>query len=629
MLKKLSLLSLAILLLPIAFTVTSLHVNAVDPCTLYIDPPAVINQALVPTTTFNISVKVDNIPASPGLAGLEFNVTWDPSLLNGVALQDIIFHEVTPPDEWSNIWQIKKVVANNSVSYAFTFQDIDAATAGGYAPISGSYTVANITLRVVGTGKCPLQFYVSKLGDPLANSITHDTVDGFFSNAPPIPPALLYVEPAKISNVGLTPGSDFSVNVNVINASGVYGLEFSLGFNATLLNANSITAGSFILLSAVVTSQVDNVTGFVKFNVSASSSMDGNGILAQISFHVQDLGRTPLHLYDIQLVDSLGQPLSFTSTDGSFDNVLLAKLTVEPPEIIDPTLLPPATFKINVTVADVRDLYGYQFNLTFDQNVLICLQDEVIDVLNETHYIPNQMIDNTRGFIFINVTYYSPAVPLDVDAATALVTIKFRVKTIGATNLTLTHTGLVDSGGQPITHEVHDGFFQSLIVDVGIADISAVPSVLYPGDSVNVSVTVTNTGNSTETFSIDVYRNSTLLATLNITSLAPDTNYTVTFIWDTSGVSFGKYRLSAQILPLPFETHISDNTLIDGIVKLKIPGDINGDDVVDIFDALLASAAYGSKPGDPNWNPDADLNGNSIVDIFDMIILASHFGQRI
>ena len=629
MLKKLSLLSLAILLLPIAFTVTSLHVNAVDPCKLYIDPPAIINQALVPTTTFNISVKVDNIPASPGLAGLEFNVTWNPSLLNGVALQDIMFHEVTPPDQWSNIWQIKKVVANNSVSYAFTFQDIDAAISGGYAPINGSHIVANITLRVVGTGQCPLQFYVSKLGDPLANSIAHDTADGFFSNAPPTPPALLYVDPAKISNVSMTPGNDFSVNVDVTNASGVYGLEFSLGFNATLLNANSITPGSFIPLSATVVSQIDNATGFVKFNASASSSMDGNGILAQISFHVQDLGKTQLNLYGIQLVDSLGQPLNFTSADGSFDNVLLAKLAVEPPEIIDPTLLPPATFKINVTVADVRDLYGYQFNLTFDQNVLICLQDEVLDVLNETHYIPNQMIDNTRGFIFMNVTYYSPAVPLDIDTATALVTIKFRVKTIGATNLTLTDTGLVDSGGQPITHEVHDGFFQSLIVDVGIVDISATPSVLYPGGSTNVSVTVTNTGNSTETFSIDVYRNSTLLATLNITNLGPNTNYTVTFVWNTFGVPFGKYRLSAQIPPLPFETHISDNTLIDGIVKVKIPGDINGDDVVDIFDALLASAAFASKPGDPNWNPDADLNGDGIVDIYDIIILANHFGQRI
>jgi hypothetical protein len=116
---------------------------------------------------------------------------------------------------------------------------------------------------------------------------------------------------------------------------------------------------------------------------------------------------------------------------------------------------------------------------------------------------------------------------------------------------------------------------------------------------------------------------------LNITNLGPNTNYTVTFVWNTFGVPFGKYRLSAQIPPLPFETHISDNTLIDGIVKVKIPGDINGDDVVDIFDALLASAAFASKPGDPNWNPDADLNGDGIVDIYDIIILANHFGQRI
>jgi hypothetical protein len=632
MLKKLSLLSIAILLLPIAFTMTSPNVKAVDPCKLYIDPPAIIDQTLVPTSTFNITVKVDNIPADPGLVGLEFNITWNPSLLNGVAVQEIMFHEVTPPALWDNIWQIKKVVANNSVNYAFTFQDISAAISGGYAPISGSHIVANITLRVVGMGESALHFYVSNLGDSIGGSIAHDTYDGFFRNLPPPPPkppALLYVDPPMISNVGLTPGSDFSVDVDVINASDVAGLEFSLGFNATLLNANSVISGSFIPIAATINSEIDNATGLVKFNVSTSSPMNGDGILAQIDFHVLDLGNTLLHLYGIQLVDSLGQPLNFTSADGSFDNVLLAKLAVEPPEIIDPTLVPPATFKINVTIEDVRDLYGYQFNLTFDKNVLVCLQTEVLDVLNETYYIPNQMIDNTRGFVFINVTYYSPAIPLDIDGPTTLVTIKFRVKSLGATNLTLTDTGLVDPDGQPITHEVHDGFFQSLIVDVGIVDISAAPTALYPGGNVNVSVTATNTGNATETFSIDVYRNSTLLTTLNVTGLAPNTNYTVTFVWNTLGVSWGKYVLSAQILPLPFETHISDNTLIDGIVKLKIPGDINNDDVVDIFDATLASLAFASKPGSPNWNPDADLNGDGLVDIFDMIILSSHFGQKI
>ena len=632
MLRKLGLLSIAILLLPIAFTMTTPNVKAVDPCKLYIDPPAIIDQTLVPTSTFNITVKVDNIPADPGLVGLEFNITWNPSLLNGVAVQEIMFHEVTPPALWDNIWQIKKVVANNSVNYAFTFQDISAAISGGYAPISGSHIVANITLRVVGMGESALHFYVSNLGDSIGGSIAHDTYDGFFRNLPPPPPkppALLYVDPPMISNVGLTPGSDFSVDVDVINASDVAGLEFSLGFNATLLNANSVISGSFIPLAATINSEIDNATGLVKFNVSTSSPMNGDGILAQIDFHVLDLGNTLLHLYGIQLVDSLGQPLNFTSADGSFDNVLLAKLAVEPPEIIDPTLVPPATFKINVTIEDVRDLYGYQFNLTFDKNVLVCLQTEVLDVLNETYYIPNQMIDNTRGFVFINVTYYSPAIPLDIDGPTTLVTIKFRVKSLGATNLTLTDTGLVDPDGQPITHEVHDGFFQSLIVDVGIVDISAAPTALYPGGNVNVSVTATNTGNATETFSIDVYRNSTLLTTLNVTGLAPNTNYTVTFVWNTLGVSWGKYVLSAQILPLPFETHISDNTLIDGIVKLKIPGDINNNDVVDIFDATLASLAFASKPGSPNWNPDADLNGDGLVDIFDMIILSSHFGQKI
>jgi len=228
------------------------NVKAVDPCKLYIDPPVIIDQTLVPPSTFNITVKVDNIPADPGVAGLEFNITWDPNVLNGVAMQELMFHEVTPPAQWDNIWQIKKIIANNSVNYAFTFQDISVAITGGYAPISGSHIVANVTLKVVGTGETALHFYVSNLGDIGGNPLAHDTVDGFFSNLPPPPPkppALLYVDPAMISNIGLTPGNDFSINVDVINASDVNGLEFSLGFNSTLLNGNSVIGGSFIPLS--------------------------------------------------------------------------------------------------------------------------------------------------------------------------------------------------------------------------------------------------------------------------------------------------------------------------------------------------------------------------------------------
>jgi len=56
-------------------------------------------------------------------------------------------------------------------------------------------------------------------------------------------------------------------------------------------------------------------------------------------------------------------------------------------------------------------------------------------------------------------------------------------------------------------------------------------------------------------------------------------------------------------------------------------GDINGDDAVDIFDAITLSRAYGSTPGSPGWNPNADINRDSIVDIYDAIILAGNYGK--
>ena len=114
--KKLSVLFLAILLLPIAFTLAP-HALATNPTRLYIDPPSIINQALVSTSTFNITVKIDNASL---LAGVEFNVTWDPAILNGMVLQDIMFHQVTPPNESSNIWAIKNIVSNGWVEGCLT-----------------------------------------------------------------------------------------------------------------------------------------------------------------------------------------------------------------------------------------------------------------------------------------------------------------------------------------------------------------------------------------------------------------------------------------------------------------------------------------------------------------------------
>lgn len=55
-------------------------------------------------------------------------------------------------------------------------------------------------------------------------------------------------------------------------------------------------------------------------------------------------------------------------------------------------------------------------------------------------------------------------------------------------------------------------------------------------------------------------------------------------------------------------------------------GDIDGDNEVTLFDFGRLVSAFGSMPGDDNWNPYADLDGDEEVTLFDFGILVSSFG---
>jgi hypothetical protein len=60
----------------------------------------------------------------------------------------------------------------------------------------------------------------------------------------------------------------------------------------------------------------------------------------------------------------------------------------------------------------------------------------------------------------------------------------------------------------------------------------------------------------------------------------------------------------------------------------QIPGDINFDGKVSVADLVLLAKAYGSKPGDSNWNPNADIEGDGRVSLQDLVILAIHYGEH-
>jgi len=63
------------------------------------------------------------------------------------------------------------------------------------------------------------------------------------------------------------------------------------------------------------------------------------------------------------------------------------------------------------------------------------------------------------------------------------------------------------------------------------------------------------------------------------------------------------------------------------------PWDINNDSKCDIKDIAIVAKAFGSQPGDPNWNPYADITGptplvpDGRVDVRDVALVAKHFGE--
>ena len=60
-----------------------------------------------------------------------------------------------------------------------------------------------------------------------------------------------------------------------------------------------------------------------------------------------------------------------------------------------------------------------------------------------------------------------------------------------------------------------------------------------------------------------------------------------------------------------------------------IPGDLDYNGVVDIYDRILLATAFEATPGKQDWNANADINDDGVINIFDAIILANHFGQHL
>ena len=162
------------------------------------------------------------------------------------------------------------------------------------------------------------------------------------------------------------------------------------------------------------------------------------------------------------------------------------------------------------------------------------------------------------------------------------------------------------------------------IHDIAVTDVAPSKTVVGQGFTLSINVTVTNQGNYSETFNVNAYANTTIIdAPINIT-LPSGNSTTITFTWDTTSFAYGNYTISAVADTVPGETDTADNTYTNGIIMITIPGDINGDRTVDIYDAGQISAHWHSPPfpdGPLGYDPYADINNDGKINILDVAIL--------
>ena len=177
--------------------------------------------------------------------------------------------------------------------------------------------------------------------------------------------------------------------------------------------------------------------------------------------------------------------------------------------------------------------------------------------------------------------------------------------------------------------------------NIGIASFLVAKTVIFQGFTCNITVSILNYGLYTETFNLTIWANQTRIA-LQPLALTNRSSTQITFVWNTTGIPYGKYTIMAVVDTVPGETDTSDNTFTGGWVRVAGVGDLTGgtpnpydfvpDGKVLIDDVSVVAKCFAQKA--PPAPANCDVTGPTIgvpdgkILIDDVATVAKHFGQH-
>jgi hypothetical protein len=162
--------------------------------------------------------------------------------------------------------------------------------------------------------------------------------------------------------------------------------------------------------------------------------------------------------------------------------------------------------------------------------------------------------------------------------------------------------------------------------NLAISTILPSKTIIGQGYTMNVTVEVANHGSMIEEFNVTIHLNDEIFS-IQSSSVESGECTSCNFVWNTSTFAKGNYTIHAVVDVIVGETNTTNNTLLGSTVTVTIPGDVDGDQDVDIFDIVKIAGIYGALQGDPSYDANSDIDGDGDIDIFDIVAGAGHYGE--
>ena len=437
-------------------------------------------------------------------------------------------------------------------------------------------------------------------------------------------PPKVYVDPATAFS---SPTGYVEVKVNVTDSPEILGFQFKLRWDKSILGFPpadcNVTEGTFVSSAGSTAFTVlpntleANVHVGCHLTSTVASPPSGNGTLAIFRFYVLESGVTNLTLSGVELYDYTtgGKVSGVTTQNGYF---------YTPKPFVDfywtpvsPEVNEVATFNASACWdPDGGNITQYSWNFG-DGNITVIGDDEPITPII-THKYPSY---NESGWqVTLTVT--------DDESDTWSKTRTLR----------MWHELVAVNIWNAVALMQYDWWF-----------MDTVDRKIIRGEYVWILGTVVNLGTYVDTTN----------ATLNARHVATDTTvdlecawgggpvveYTlgtgtaggsgwdIMFEWYTDDALPGIWELTLAATPVSGEVDTANNVM-SLTVEILPYGELSESlnelvsrtlglhGRISIQDIVIAANAFGSRPGDSNWNPLADFNNNGVITIVDLVTIA-------